>query len=70
MLRVGNFLPVPTTTTVIRITILFRVPTADKRYVLVSLQSYPAIPASTNFFVLAAWINFEVGIPKIQNQIF
>ena len=35
----------------------------DVRYVLAILQCYPAIAASTNSLVLAAWINFKVGTP-------
>ena len=49
---------------------LFLVPTADVQYVLVCLQCYPAIPASKNTLVLAAWINFKVGTPIKQNKIF
>ena len=50
----------------IRVGFIFLVPTADVRYVLLSLQFYSVIPASQNTLVLAAWINFKVGIPKLQ----
>ena len=70
VLPVGNFFSVPTTSTVIRVGILFRVATADVRYVLVSRQCYPAVPASKNTLVLVTWINFEVGTTTIQYQIF
>ena len=70
VIRVGIFLSVPTTLTVIRVGFLFfRVPTADVRYLLVSLQYYPVIPVSKKTLVLAAWINIKVGTPIKQNQL-
>ena len=46
---------------------LLSVPTAHVRYVLAFLQCYPAIPARKNPLVLAAWINFRVGTPRVYN---
>ena len=48
---------------------LLSVPTADVRYMLVFLQCYPAVPATKNTLVLAAWINFIVGTPTIHNTL-